>query len=157
MQTDRERLVQLLAHDGHRAEVERHDESERFVSVHFRARHKHVTVTLTDTDTRFFAVAIAFELPEWARDRTRSAPILIDLQASFKAVKFYFSDDGAALLAAVEQFSSSIDEFYKHVWRIVGVLHEAGSVAMERILDSSESKAAADKFIQDFMRGQKSE
>ena len=106
------------------------------------------------TDPTYFSIALPYVLPEWARDQLQAGPILLDLQSTFKAVKFFYTNGGATLISAIEQFSSSPDEFAVHFWRLVGIVRDAGSTAIERILDRSETRAAADRFISNFMRGQ---
>ncbi len=119
-----------------------------------RVRGQSIAVMTSGTDTTYFSIALPYVLPEWARDQAQAAPILLDLQSTFKAVKFFYSSDGGTLISAVEQFSGSAEEFSTHFWRLVGIVRDAGSSAVERILDRSETRAAADRFISDFMRGQ---
>lgn len=117
-------------------------------------RGQTIVVMTSGIDPTYFSIALPYVLPEWARDQADAAAILLDLQSSFKAVKFFYSGDGTTLISAVEQFSASADEFSTHFWRLVGIVRDAGSAAIERILDRSETKAAADKFIHDIMGGQ---
>jgi hypothetical protein len=117
-------------------------------------RGQTLAVMTSGTDPTYFSIALPYVLPEWARDQLQAAPILLELQSTFKAVKFFYTNEGATLISAVEQFCGSADEFATHFWRLVGIVRDAGSSAIERILDRSETRAAADRFISTFMRGQ---
>lgn len=150
----REAVLRFIENEGHRVEIDASDENAGESSIRLRVRGHVVTVGISERDPRYFSVSIAYALPEWAHDIPQSAPLLLDLQASFKAVKFFYGRGGSTLVSAIEQFSSTPDEFTAHFWRIVGIVRDAGLAAVERILDRSESKAAAEKFINDFMRGQ---
>jgi hypothetical protein len=122
--------------------------------IRLRVRGQAVSVGTSERDPTYYSVSIAFALPDYVSEPAQSAATLLDLQASFKAVKFFFAQGGTVLVAAIEQFSSTPQEFTQQFWRIVGIVRDAGTTAVERILDRSESKAAAEKFINDFMRGQ---
>ena len=124
-------------------------------TIHFRTRGNDVAVTVSERDASYFSVSTAFELPPWAHDRAKNGEIFLELQASLKAVKFFYIDEGAAFVAAIEQFSSSAEEFEKILWRIVGIVREAGTTALERILDSNVTKGAAEKFINEFTKGER--
>lgn len=123
-------------------------------TIRLRVRGQTLVVMTSGIDPAYYSVALPYVLPEWARDQVDAAGILLELQSSFKAVKFYYSADGSTLVSAAEQFSASPEEFSTHFWRLVGIVRDAGSAAVERILDRSETKAAADKFIHDIMGGQ---
>lgn len=150
---NREHIAAYLVNAGHRTEVFIHNEDQSYATVHFRTRGHAFTISVTEQDQQFFAVSTPFEVPGFARDQSRSAPTLLDLQGTFKAIKFYFGENSETLVAAVEQFCT-VDDFCEHLWRIVSVLRDAGRTALEQIVDRSESKAAADKFIGEFMKGQ---
>jgi hypothetical protein len=150
----RESVVAFIEATGHKTELEILDAERGTATIRLRVRGQIFAVGTTEADPAYYSVSLAFALPEWARDRGQHAPILLQLQATFKAVKFFFAHDGAALIVAIEQFSGTPEEFTQHFWRIVGIVRDAGTTAIEHILDRSETKAAAEKFINDFMRGQ---
>ena len=129
------------------------DRQSGAVTIRLRVRGQIIAVGVNERDPSFFSLSIAYSLPEWSRDRAQNAPILLDAQGTFKAVKFFLAHDGAALVAAIEQFADTPAAFTKQFWRLVEILRDAGAAAIERILDRSESKIAAERFINDFMRG----
>jgi len=145
--------VRFIESEGHRAELELHD-TDGGATIRLRVRGQTLAVMTSGTDPTYFSIALPYVLPEWARDQLQAAPILLELQSTFKAVKFFYTNEGATLISAVEQFCGSADEFAAHFWRLVGIVRDAGSSAIERILDRSETRAAADRFISTFMRGQ---
>ncbi len=151
----RESIARFIESQGHRTEISLLDESGSVATIHFRTRGNDVAVTVSEKDANYFSVSTAFELPPWAHDRAKNAEIFLDLQASLKAVKFFYIDQGNAFVAAIEQFSSSTEEFEKILWRVTGIVREAGTTALERILDSNVTKAAAEKFINEFMKGER--
>lgn len=151
----REIIARFIESEGHRAEIDVESESAGDAIIRLRVRGQSVSVGTSERDPSYFSVSIAFVLPDFVYDPVQSAPLLLELQASFKAVKFFYAQGGTVLVAAIEQFSSTPEEFTQQFWRIVGIVRDAGIAAVERILDGSESKAAAEKFINDFMRGQR--
>ena len=56
-------------------------------------------------------------------------------------------------VATIEFEGPNVQAFTARFWEIVGRLRDAGNSAVERMVDRSESKAAADKFIRQFMKG----
>ncbi len=145
--------MRFIEAEGHRAELELH-ESGGGATIRLRVRGQTLAVMTGGGDPTYFSIALPYVLPEWARDQATAAPILLELQSTFKVVKFFYSADGTTLVSAVEQFSSSVDEFAQHFWRLIGIVRDAGSAAIERILDRSETRMAVDKFIHEFERGQ---
>ena len=123
-------------------------------TLRFRVRGQYVTVSTTEHDPTYYSISIAYELPEWSREPALSAPILLDVQASYKAVKFFYAHGGAALVSAVEMFATDPESFATQFWRCISVAREAGTLAVSRVLDTTQTKAAAEKFIHEFMRGQ---
>ena len=151
----REIVARFIESEGHRAEIDVESESAGDAVIRLRVRGQSVSVGTSERDPNYFSVSIAFVLPDFVAEPAQSAAALLELQASFKAVKFFFAQGGTVLVSAIEQFSSTPQEFTEQFWRIVGIVRDAGMAAVERILDRSESKAAAERFINDFMRGQR--
>jgi hypothetical protein len=144
----------FIESEGHKTDVEIVDPKTGSATIRLRVRGQIVTVGTSERDETYFSVSIAYELPEWARDVAQSAPIALDVQSTFKAVKFFYAHQGEALVSAVELFASNPESFASQFWRIVSIARDAGNAAVSRILDITESKAAAEKFIHEFMRGQ---
>ncbi len=152
MTTNAQIVASFLEAQGHRTAVEHLDPNEEAVLVRFRARGTAFFVATSQSDPTFFTLTTTVMLPTWARDQAQGAPIVLALQNDYKAVKFFYGDEDT-LVASIEQFSASADEFVTHLWRCVGIIREASSAAITRIIDRGESRAAAEKFINDFMRG----
>lgn len=153
MSTAAEHIAAFLLEEGHRPQIDDIDPENGVTAVHFRARGRTFTVAVSQRDPHFFSVSSAYELPDWARDETQSAPVLVELQSIYKSIKFFYTENGGAIVAAVEQISSDVDEFCSQFWRLVSIVRDGANAALERIIDHSETKAAADKFINDFMSG----
>jgi len=149
----RDRIAHFIAEEGHRTTIELHGENPDVAAITLRARGQQIWVSVSEDDETFYVVAAMHELPTWARDAKQNAALLLELQESMKAVKFYPSQDRAGVVAAVEQFASSPEEFMQHFWKLVELVRESGASAVARILDRTESKSAAEKFIDAFMRG----
>lgn len=147
-------MLAFIQAEGHKTDVEIVDPATGSATIRLRVRGQIVTVGTSERDATYFSVSIAYELPEWARDVTQSAPILLEVQSQFKAVKFFYAHQGGALVSAVEMFSADPAAFASQFWRIVSIARDAGNAAVLRVLDTSETKAAAEKFIHEFMRGQ---
>jgi len=153
MELLRDRIARFIADEGHRTNIDVHDDRPEVAAITLRARGQQIWVSVSEDDETFYVVAAMHELPSWARDERQNAALLLELQESMKAVKFYPSHDRAGVVSAVEQFSSSPEEFMQHFWKLVALVRESGASAVARILDRTESKAAAEKFIDGFMRG----
>ena len=103
-----------------------------------------------------FSLSTAYEVPDWVRDK-EIAPTdtLADIEGEYPGTRFMLAQDGTIFVATLEYETTGVDEFTQHFWQIVGRLRDAGNTAVERMVDRSESKAAADKFIREFMKGER--
>ncbi len=153
MSASSDQIAAFLLEEGHKARVDDIDPENGLTAIHFRARGRTFTVVVSERDPHFFSISSTYDLPDWARDEAQSAPVLVELQSIYKSIKFFYTDNGAAIVAAVEQISSDATEFCSQFWRLVSIVRDGANAALERIIDHSETKAAADKFINDFMKG----
>ena len=86
------------------------------------------------------------------RDPAHARALLADLADEYPEARFVLSEDDAVLVATVEYEALDLDLFLASFWEAVGQLRDAGTAAIARMVDRSESKSAADKFIRQFMK-----
>ncbi len=150
----RDTLAAFIQSEGHRVEVSVADGSEALAEVVFRARGQMFSVTVAEIDAAHFSISTAYEVPDWVRDRSGPSDALDDIAREYPGTRFSLAHDGTIFVATLD-YAGDVEGFTEHFWQIIGRLRDAGNTAVERMVDRSESKAAADKFIRQFLRGQR--
>ncbi|MEO6835433.1 MAG: hypothetical protein ABI231_05940 [Candidatus Tumulicola sp.] len=89
------------------------------------------------------------------RDRAHTRDALGDVESDFPETRFTLAHDDTIFVATVEYDAMDVAAFLENFWDIVGRLRDAGTGAVEHMVDRSESKAAADNFIRQFMKGER--
>jgi hypothetical protein len=149
-----ERLAEFVTDQGHRVEVT-HADDPNVSELVFRTRGQVFSVSVFELEPRRFSISTAYEIPDWVQSRSHALDALGDAESQFPEARFMLAHDDTIFVASVEYQATDIDVFMQHFWSLVGRLREAGTSAVERMVDRSESKAAADKFIRQFMRGER--
>lgn len=149
----RELVSRFIEGEGHKVDVASLDEEGGISEILFRTRGQVFSVTTSETEPGNFTISTAYEIPDWAREQSQNAETLEHVHDDYPDVAFVLAHDDALFVATSDQESGSPEAFMIVFWDIVSRVREAGGHAIELILDRTESKAAAEKFINSFMRG----
>lgn len=149
----REHIEAFIENEGHRVETSVVGDARELSEIVFRTRGQMFSVAVSELEPTRFSVSTAYEVPDWVEDSTHTREVLGDIETDFPQTRFTLAHDDTIFVATVEYHATEVDAFLTHFWEIVGRLRDAGTTAVERMVDRSESKAAADKFIRQFMKG----
>ncbi len=148
----REQLAHFIQSEGHRVELGLLGDDDDTAELLFRTRGYVVSVVVHEGEPPRFTIATAYEIPPWARERAQNATTLQDVAGDVGGIRFTLSSNGKNFMVAIER-QSDLEAFQREFWPNVARVREAGIAALERILDRSESRAAANKFIKSLQRG----
>ncbi len=149
----REIISNFIESEGHKVDVAALDDDAGVTEILFRTRGQVFSITTYEHEQGSFTVSTAYEVPEWAREQSQNAETLEHVHEEYPDVGFVLAHDDALFVATNDQEAGSPEAFMVVFWDAVGRVRDAGTAAIERILDRTESKAAAEKFIESFMRG----
>lgn len=152
----RDRLAAFIQGEGHRVEVSLVDEERELSEIVFRTRGQLFSVAVSELEPRRMRISTAYEVPDWMAERAHARDILNDVEREYGEARFTLAQDDSIFVATLDYESNDPEAFTQNFWEIVGRLRDAGTSAIERIVDKSESKAAADKFIRQFLKGDRS-
>ncbi|HVA27570.1 MAG TPA: hypothetical protein VNF68_05290 [Candidatus Baltobacteraceae bacterium] len=155
MTSVRDKVALFIKDEGHRVDVSALEDGAGVAELLFRTRGQVFSVTTDERDAATFTVATAYEIPELARENTTNAETLANAQAEFADVDFAMAHDGSLFIVSTQEAPGSPEAFAKQFWTVVARVREAGTYAIERIVDRTESKAAADKFISSLTMGER--
>lgn len=154
MTSVRDHVAHFLKDEGHRVDVSA-PQGGGVAELLFRTRGQVYSVTTNEHDAATFTIATAYEVPEFARNQANGNETLTSAQREFPEVDFAIAHDGALFVASIQATPGSPEAFTKEFWGVVARVREAGTYAIERVVDRSESKAAADKFIKSLKLGER--
>lgn len=149
----REMISKFIESEGHRVDVASLDDETGTSEILFRTRGQVFSVTTYENEPGTFTISTAYEVPDWAREQAQNAETLEHVHDEYPDVGFVLAHDDALFVATNDQETGSPEGFMLVFWDAVSRVREAGTLAIERIVDRTESKAAAEKFIESFMRG----
>jgi hypothetical protein len=149
----REAISRFIEGEGHRVDATPVDPGTGESELLFRTRGQVFSVTTTEADAGVYSISTAYEIPDWARDPAQNGETLARVSVEHPGVQFSLAHDGSLFVATLDEDAGSPESFTLVFWELVGRVREAGTEAIERIVDRTESKAAAEKFINSFMRG----
>ena len=149
----REEIAKFIEGEGHRVEISPVEDASDLVEIVFRTRGQMFSVAVSELEPNRLRVSTAYEIPEWVRDRAHAVEVLNDVEREFGDAHFMLAHDDTIFVATVDYETQNTEAFIAHFWDVVGRLRDAGTAAVEKMVDRSESKAAADKFIRQFMKG----
>ena len=149
----REAIAQFIQSEGHKVDVSAVDEEAGVSEILFKTRGQVFSVTTYENDPGTYIVSTAYEVPEWAHERSQNAETLLSVNEEYPDIAFIMAHDGGLFVATAQEEPGSPEAFTLAFWETVARVREAGASAIERIVDRTESKAAAEKFINSFMRG----
>lgn len=152
----RERIAHFIESEGHRVETAPVGDAPELAELVFRTRGQTYSVAISEAEPDRFSISTAYEVPETVRDRAHTHETFAGLANDYPETRFSLAHDDAIFIATAEYDGMGVEAFLEAFWQIVGQLREAGTGAVERMVDRSESKAAADKFISQFMKGERS-
>jgi hypothetical protein len=151
----RERVARFIESEGHRVDTTLVGDAPELAELVFRTRGQTFSVAVSELEPQRFSLSTAYEVPDWVRDRTRAREALVDVEGDFPETRFTLAHDDTIFVATVEYDAMDVAAFLENFWDIVGRLRDAGTGAVEHMVDRSESKAAADEFIRQFMKGER--
>jgi hypothetical protein len=149
----REILARFIEEQGHRVDLAPVDEERGVTEILFRTRGQVFSVTTYEHDPGAYSISTAYEIPNWARERSQNAEALVGAHEEYPDVHFVMARDGAAFVATCDEDPGSPEAFTHSFWEIVSRLRDAGSYAALRIVDRTQIKIAAEKFIDSLRRG----
>jgi hypothetical protein len=148
----RERMMRFIEEEGHRVDASPVDPGSGVSELLFRTRGQVFSVTTNENDAGLLSISTAYEIPEWARERAQNAEALERVRNENDAIVFTLAHDGSLFVATIDEKAASMQEIMHAFWSLVTRLRDAGQQAIEDIVDRTESKVAAEKFINSFMR-----
>jgi hypothetical protein len=151
----RDTIAQFIQAEGHKVDIASIDEESGVSEILFRTRGQVFSVTTYENAPGTFTISTAYEIPDWAREATTNLETLAHAGDDYPDVAFAMAHDGGLFIASCDEEAGSPEAFTRQIWETVARVREAGSHAIERIVDRTESKAAAEKFINSFMRGER--
>ncbi len=151
----RDRIAQFIESEGHRVDTAAVGETDELAELVFRTRGQTFSVAVSEADPQRFSLSTAYEVPSEVRDRTQASDALREVEIDFPETHFTLAHDDTIFIATVEYDAMDVAAFLENFWEIVGRLRDSGTGAVDRMVDRSESKAAADKFIRQFMKGER--
>lgn len=151
----RDRLAAYIRDEGHRVDVTVSGDGDVLAEIVFRTRGQTFSLAVSELAPNRISISTAYEVPDWVRERAGTSDALADIEGEYPGTHFAPAHDGTIFIATLDVDGTDLDEFTKRLWGYVGRLREAGNSAVERMVDRSESKAAADKFIREFLRGER--
>jgi len=151
----RDEIARFIEDEGHRADVSDVEGEPGLSEIVFRTRGQMFSVAVSEQEPQRLRVSTAYEIPDWVRHRHHALGALVDVEKEYREARFTLAHDDTIFVATVDYDGPGVTAFLAHFWEIVGRLREAGTAAVERMVDRSESKAAADKFIRQFMKGER--
>ncbi|HKU80575.1 MAG TPA: hypothetical protein VJP76_00295 [Candidatus Tumulicola sp.] len=151
----RDRIAQFIESEGHCVEIAPVGDTPELAEIVFRTRGQTYSVAVSEAEPDRFSISTAYEVPETVRDHVHTREIFADLANDYPETRFSLAQDDSIFIATTEYEAMDVEAFVDAFWQIVGQLREAGTGAIERMVDRSESKAAADKFISQFMKGER--
>jgi hypothetical protein len=153
MTPTRDQLARFIQSEGHRVEMTLAADNDKVAELVFRARGSVISVHVNEGDPPTFRIATAYEIPSWARERAQNASTLRDVATDLDDVRFALASNGKNFAATLDCGAMALDAFQRDLWSNVARVREAGVAAIESILDRSESRAAANKFIRSLQGG----
>jgi hypothetical protein len=150
-----QRIAQFIENEGHRAEISLIDGEQELSEVVFRTRGQTFSIAVSDLEPNRFSLSTAYEIPDWVRERSHVLDVLRDVEREFAEARFVLAHDDTIFVVTLDYQATDEEAFTDHFWGVVARLRDAGTAAVERMVDRSESKAAADKFIRQFMKGER--
>jgi len=155
MPSIRDTVARFLERDGHKVDAAPIDPETGTSELLFKTRGQVFSVTVSEQEETALSISTAYEIPEWARERAQNAEVLDRVQRDHPAVIFTLAHDGSLFVATLDRTGESVDALLSSFWAAVGRLRDAGAEAIEDMVDRTESKAAAEKFINSFMMGER--
>jgi hypothetical protein len=151
----RDEIARFIEEEGHRVEISSVDGERDLSEIVFRTRGQMFSVAVSELEPHRLRISTAYEIPDWVGDRLHALGALADVEKEYREAHFALAHDDTIFVATVDYDGPHVEAFLAHFWEIVGRLRDAGTAALERMVDRSESKAAADKFIRQFMKGER--
>ena len=148
----RDALTRFIESEGHRVEVTPLDEKGDAAELLFRSRGYVFSVGVHESEPPCFEITTAYEIPPWARERVQNAITLQDTAKNLGDVRFLLASNGKNFVVTLLLPGVSLPEFQRDFWANVARVREAGIAGLESILNRSESRAAANKFIESLTR-----
>jgi hypothetical protein len=155
MPSVRDAVTRFLERDGHKVDAAPVDPETGTSELLFKTRGQVFSVIANEHEETTLSLSTAYEIPEWARERTQNADVLERVQHDHPDVVFTLAHDGSLFVATLDRKGDSLQALLNSFWNAVGRLRDAGSDAIEDMVDRTESKAAAEKFINSFMMGER--
>lgn len=152
MPSARELIKRFIESEGHKVDAAPADDAG-VSELLFRTRGQVFSVTTTEGDESAFSISTAYEIPDWARERGQNAEALLRVHNAHPLVDFTLAHDGTLFVATLDEHAHSSQELIDDFWTLVNRVRDAGAAAIEDIVDRTESKVAAEKFINSFMMG----
>jgi hypothetical protein len=151
----RDTIAHFIKAEGHKVDIAAIDDESGVSEILFRTRGQVFSITTYEKAPGSFTISTAYEIPDWAREAHGNLETLTHVGDDYPDVAFAMAHDGGLFIASCDEEHDSPESFTRTLWETVARVREAGSHAIERIVDRTESKAAAEKFINSFMRGER--
>lgn len=148
-----DRIARFIQEQGHHVETAHVGDAEELSELVFRTRGQTFSLAISELEPQRFSLSTAYEVPDNVRDPGQVRDALNELEGDDPQMRFALAHDDTIFIITLESRATGVDALLEHFWEIVGRVRQSGSAAVERMLDRSESKAAADKFIRQFMKG----
>jgi len=150
--TVREQLARFVEEQGHRVETARVGETDELCELVFRTRGQTFSLAISELEPERFSLSTAYEVPETAGSPAQIREALREMERADPHLRFALAHDDTIFILTLESRDVGVEALIEKFWDIVGRVRQAGNGAVEHMLDRSQSKAAADKFIRQFTK-----
>jgi hypothetical protein len=150
--TIREQIARFIENEGHRVETAMVADAPELGELVFRTRGQAYSVAVSELEPERYSLSTAYEVPESVREPQQTRDLLRDLVDDYPDARFDLTQDDTVFVVTIEYEGLAVDAFLASFWEAVGQLRDAGTGAIARMVDRSESKSAADKFIRQFLK-----
>ena len=151
--TVRDRIARFVEEQGHRVEIARVGDADELCELVFRTRGQTFSLAISELEPDRFSLSTAYEVPETLGDPEQIREALREMERANPGLRFALAHDDTIFILTLESRDVGVEAFVEKFWDVVGRVRQAGNGAIEHMLDRSQSKAAADKFIRQFMKG----
>ena len=145
-----ERVSAFIKSEGHVTEDTILDDS---TITGFRSRGLNFSARTLANDDGFLELSCTMSLESRIEFTAGLLRALWDCQGRFKCVKFGIDEDATAFTCAIESYFAEPDGYQPTFWRSISTIEAALHAGLREIRTRPTAKAAAQKFIEEFTRG----
>src|ERR1700756_675411 len=90
----RDTIATFIQSEGHKVDISTLDAAEDVCEILFRTRGQVFSVTTKESEPGNYSISTAYEVPDWAQERTQNAETLDKVGEEYPEVTFIMTHDG---------------------------------------------------------------